>query len=198
MTTVRRCYAVLTAPLGCWLQSGSTPMTARNTICLWDDGGALDAATWHAQTFPDSAVGAVHRAPGDSPAATGRWSDGRNHRPRHSLRRPHWQAGVAPSRGVFRPGGDRGPGRERPPVAGDRQQRWSRKRLRLVQGPPGNLLVDHAARAHRSDRRLRPRCSEARGRRNDDPAQDQHRGDRSGQTRLIRQDVHGRWPSPPE
>jgi 2-polyprenyl-6-hydroxyphenyl methylase/3-demethylubiquinone-9 3-methyltransferase len=43
-------------------------VTAKNTICLWYDGTALDAATFYAKTFPDSAVGAVHRAPGDYPA----------------------------------------------------------------------------------------------------------------------------------
>ena len=37
-------------------------MVARNTICLWYDGTALDAATFYAQTFPDSAVNAVHHA----------------------------------------------------------------------------------------------------------------------------------------
>ncbi|MDE1959754.1 MAG: VOC family protein, partial [Xanthomonadaceae bacterium] len=42
--------------------------TAKNTICLWFDGTALDAATFYAATFPDSAVTAVHRAPGDYPA----------------------------------------------------------------------------------------------------------------------------------
>ncbi|CAG8865748.1 hypothetical protein PS627_01667 [Pseudomonas fluorescens] len=42
--------------------------TSKNTICLWYDGTALDAATFYAQTFPDSAVGAVYRAPGDYPA----------------------------------------------------------------------------------------------------------------------------------
>jgi predicted 3-demethylubiquinone-9 3-methyltransferase (glyoxalase superfamily) len=42
-------------------------MTNKNTICLWYDGGALDAATFYAATFPDSAVGAVHHAPGDYP-----------------------------------------------------------------------------------------------------------------------------------
>jgi 2-polyprenyl-6-hydroxyphenyl methylase/3-demethylubiquinone-9 3-methyltransferase len=41
---------------------------AKNTICLWYDGGAEDAATFYAQTFPDSAVGAVFRAPGDFPS----------------------------------------------------------------------------------------------------------------------------------
>ncbi|MEJ5150588.1 VOC family protein [Comamonas sp. MYb396] len=42
-------------------------MTAKNTVCLWYQGDALDAAQFYAQTFPDSAVGAVHRAPGDYP-----------------------------------------------------------------------------------------------------------------------------------
>ena len=41
---------------------------ARNTICLWYDGGAEDAARFYARTFPDSSVGAVHRAPGDFPS----------------------------------------------------------------------------------------------------------------------------------
>jgi len=43
-------------------------MANKNTICLWYDGTALDAATFYAKTFPDSAVGAVHRAPGDFPS----------------------------------------------------------------------------------------------------------------------------------
>ncbi|MEN4918506.1 VOC family protein [Achromobacter spanius] len=43
-------------------------MASKNTICIWYDGAALDAATFYAKTFPDSAVGAVHRAPGDYPA----------------------------------------------------------------------------------------------------------------------------------
>jgi 2-polyprenyl-6-hydroxyphenyl methylase/3-demethylubiquinone-9 3-methyltransferase len=42
-------------------------VTSKNTICLWYDGTALDAARFYAATFPDSAVGAVHRAPGDFP-----------------------------------------------------------------------------------------------------------------------------------
>lgn len=41
---------------------------AKNTICLWYDGGAEDAARFYAATFPDSAVTAVHPAPGDYPA----------------------------------------------------------------------------------------------------------------------------------
>ncbi|WP_353226873.1 VOC family protein [Pseudomonas qingdaonensis] len=43
-------------------------MNSKNTICLWYDGAALEAATFYASIFPDSTVGAVHRAPGDFPA----------------------------------------------------------------------------------------------------------------------------------
>ena len=43
-------------------------MTHKNTLCLWFDGTALEAATFYAQTFPDSAVTAVHKAPGDFPS----------------------------------------------------------------------------------------------------------------------------------
>src|SRR3954466_13427523 len=49
--------------------SESTEMKpAKNTIFLWYDRGAEDAARFYARTFPDSSVGAVHHAPGDSPA----------------------------------------------------------------------------------------------------------------------------------
>jgi predicted 3-demethylubiquinone-9 3-methyltransferase (glyoxalase superfamily) len=41
---------------------------AKNTICLWYDGGAENAARFYAATFPDSSVGAVHHAPGDFPS----------------------------------------------------------------------------------------------------------------------------------
>ncbi len=41
---------------------------AKNTICLWYDGDAEDAAHFYAETFPDSYVDAVHLAPGDYPA----------------------------------------------------------------------------------------------------------------------------------
>ncbi len=40
----------------------------RNAVCLWFNGTALDAATFYAETFPDSAVKAVHHAPGDYPS----------------------------------------------------------------------------------------------------------------------------------
>ena len=41
---------------------------AKNTICLWYEKDAEAAARFYAETFPESAVGAVHRAPGDYPA----------------------------------------------------------------------------------------------------------------------------------
>jgi predicted 3-demethylubiquinone-9 3-methyltransferase (glyoxalase superfamily) len=39
----------------------------KNTICLWYDGDAEEAARFYAKTFPNSSVGAVQRAPGDYP-----------------------------------------------------------------------------------------------------------------------------------
>lgn len=42
-------------------------MTAKNTICLWYDHAAEEAARFYAETFPDSRVEAVHRAPADYP-----------------------------------------------------------------------------------------------------------------------------------
>lgn len=41
---------------------------AKMTICLWYNGDAENAARFYAQTFPDSSVGAVFRAPGDYPS----------------------------------------------------------------------------------------------------------------------------------
>lgn len=43
-------------------------MISKNTLCLWYNGTALDAATFYAKTFPDSAVKAVHHAPSDYPS----------------------------------------------------------------------------------------------------------------------------------
>ena len=40
----------------------------KNTICLWYDGDAEEAARFYAETFPDSTVRAVYRAPGDFPS----------------------------------------------------------------------------------------------------------------------------------
>ena len=42
-------------------------MIPKNTICLWYERDALEAATFYAETFPDSAVNGVFRAPADFP-----------------------------------------------------------------------------------------------------------------------------------
>jgi predicted 3-demethylubiquinone-9 3-methyltransferase (glyoxalase superfamily) len=42
--------------------------TPKNTICLWFDRDAEAAARFYAETFPDSKVTAVRRAPGDYPS----------------------------------------------------------------------------------------------------------------------------------
>ncbi len=44
------------------------PKIARNTICLWFDGTAEEAARFYADILPDSSVDAVYRAPGDYPS----------------------------------------------------------------------------------------------------------------------------------
>ena len=43
-------------------------MPARNTVCIWYDRDALEAAQFYAKTFADSSVGKVHRSPGDYPS----------------------------------------------------------------------------------------------------------------------------------
>ena len=43
-------------------------MVAKNTICLWYDKDAEAAARFYAKTFPNSSVGAVHKAPGNHPS----------------------------------------------------------------------------------------------------------------------------------
>ncbi len=41
---------------------------SKATACIWYQGDAVEAAQFYAQTFPDSAVGKIHRAPGDYPS----------------------------------------------------------------------------------------------------------------------------------
>lgn len=43
-------------------------MVARIQPCLWFDGNAEDAARFYADTFPDTRIGTVMRAPGDYPS----------------------------------------------------------------------------------------------------------------------------------
>ena len=42
-------------------------MKPKNTICLWFDKDAHEAARFYAATFPDSKVTSVHKAPADYP-----------------------------------------------------------------------------------------------------------------------------------
>ena len=43
-------------------------MTPKNTICIWYDKEAKEAAEFYAATFPDTKVTAVHTAPSDYPS----------------------------------------------------------------------------------------------------------------------------------
>src|SRR4029453_4881091 len=52
--------------LSCFLQ-GAHDVTPKNTICLWFNKDAHDAARFYAATFPNSKVTAVHKAPSDYP-----------------------------------------------------------------------------------------------------------------------------------
>ncbi len=40
----------------------------KNTVCLWYERDAEEAARFYARTFPNSSVGAMHRSPGDFPS----------------------------------------------------------------------------------------------------------------------------------
>ncbi len=43
-------------------------MKPKNTVCLWYDKDASEAAAFYAATFPDSKVTAIHKAPSDFPS----------------------------------------------------------------------------------------------------------------------------------
>jgi predicted 3-demethylubiquinone-9 3-methyltransferase (glyoxalase superfamily) len=49
-------------------QHGDNNVKPKNTICLWFDKDAHEAARFYAATFPESAVTAVHKAPSDYPS----------------------------------------------------------------------------------------------------------------------------------
>jgi predicted 3-demethylubiquinone-9 3-methyltransferase (glyoxalase superfamily) len=49
------------------VEISSNIMIPKNTICLWYEGAAEEAANFYAATFPDSAVTAIHRSPSDYP-----------------------------------------------------------------------------------------------------------------------------------
>ena len=56
-----------TAPFTVIEHKEHTKMKPKNTICLWFNKDAHEAARFYAATFPDSKVTAVHEAPGDYP-----------------------------------------------------------------------------------------------------------------------------------
>ena len=60
-------------------------MKPKNTICLWFDRDAHDAARFYAATFPDSEVTAVYEAPLITERQERRCTDGGVHRTGHSL-----------------------------------------------------------------------------------------------------------------
>lgn len=43
-------------------------MASKNTVCLWYDGAAEEAARFYADIFPDTTVTAIHHAPADYPS----------------------------------------------------------------------------------------------------------------------------------
>ena len=164
-------------------------MTPKNTICLWFDNDAHEAARFYAATFPDSEVTAVHRAPSDYPG--GKQGD--------VLTVEFTVLGI-PCLGL-----NGGPVFSHSEafsfqVATDNQEETDRywnaivgnggqeSAVRLVQGPLGPLLADHPARADR--------CACGRGRRgkaclrgDDDDAEDRHRHHRGGATGINRMRV---------
>jgi len=123
---------------------------AKNTICLWYNKDAEAAARFYAETFPDSKVSAVHRAPSDYPS--GKAGD---------VLTVEFTVFGIPCLGL-----NGGPAfqhneafsfqiatddqRERPTATGTpSSQRRAGKRVRLVQGQMGHLLADHPARLDR-------------------------------------------------
>src|SRR5215216_4629210 len=56
-------------PGACMIKKqGAHMMKLKNTVCLWFNKDAEDAARFYAATFPDSKVTAVHHAPSDYPS----------------------------------------------------------------------------------------------------------------------------------
>ena len=103
--------------------SRRSDMVSKNTICLWYDRTAEDAAKFYAATFPDSKVGAFTAPLPTIQRQEGRCPHGRVHRGWRPLHRPQRRTVVQAQRGVLVPDRDRRSGRDRPPVECDRQER---------------------------------------------------------------------------
>jgi len=92
---------------------------AKNVICLWYNGTAEDAARFYAQTFPNSAVTAVHRALAITRMASRTVLTVEFNGAGSTLPRPQWRSGLQTQRSFLVSDCDRGPGRE-PIVTGMR------------------------------------------------------------------------------
>ena len=127
-------------------------MKPKNTICLWFDKDAHEAARFYAATFPNSAVAAVRRAPSDYPGG----KEG-------SVLTVEFTVLGIPCLGLN--GGQVFKHSEAFSfqIATENQEETDRywnaivgnggteKPVRLVQGPLGPLLADHPAHANRRD-----------------------------------------------
>ena len=159
---------------------------ARNTVCLWYDGGAEDAARFYANTFPDSSVSAVHRAPGDFPS--GKKGDiltvefkvmgipciGLNGGPAFAHSEAFSFQVATTDQAETEPLFER-----------DRRQRRSGERVRLVQRQMGGVVADNAYRLDKSNHRPRSRSRQARVRCDDANDKNRHRCNRGGASRSI-------------
>ena len=150
-----------------WRSDMAAP--AKNTVCLWYNGGAEEAARFYADTFPDSFVGAVYRAPGDFPS--GKTGDvltveftvmgipclGLNGGPAFTQSEAFsFQVATADQAETDRYWNA---------IVG---QWWPGKRLRLVQRQVGVVVANNTGGPDESHCRPRPSCRQARIRRDDE------------------------------
>ena len=173
---------------------------AKNVICLWYNGTAEEAARFYAQTFPNSAVTAVHRAPGDYPAG----------KQGQVLTVEFTVLGI-PCLGL-----NGGPAFKHSEAfsfqvitedQAETDRYWNaivgnggaESAVRVVQGPMGLVLADHPARTPGSDDQSGSGGRQARVRGDDGNEEDRHRRDRGSTarqySRLARDDRGSRSPN---
>jgi len=89
-------------------------MASKNTICLWYDGAALDAARFYAETFPGQHGGRSTPRTGRLPDGQGgQRPDGGIHRDGHTVHRLERRPALSAERSLLVPGGNRRPGGNR-------------------------------------------------------------------------------------
>lgn len=166
-------------------------MAHKNTICVWYDNGALEAATFYASLLPDSAVTAVHHAPGDYP-------DGKEG---NVLTIEFTVCGV-PCVGLN--GGSAFKHSEafsfqiQTEDQAETDRLWNAivgnggpgEPMRLVQGPLGHLLADQPAHADRSSDQQGQGTGQARLQRDDADEEDRHRHHRSRDPKRGRRELN--------